>query len=238
MTLHAGEAKPSLTQVQIIQSLAEALSWFEKEVAWGVSPAELNHLTGRIGELYCAMITRGQMALETKQRGYDVVSSANERISVKTITTSTHVSFTASTFGLVDRVMILRVNADDDSGISVEELFDEPAEAAKARMRLKGEKLIYSIARGSSRERRPVEEMSVTARASYQEFEIVRYESGPIRILRNGIVQSVVVKDLLRHIASHVGVDLINVKGGAKNTQTLGADVIRALNLRDSVGGS
>ncbi len=41
--------RPTLTQVQIIQSLAEALSWFEKEVSWGVSPAELNHLTGRIG---------------------------------------------------------------------------------------------------------------------------------------------------------------------------------------------
>jgi len=52
-----------------------------------------SRLTGRIGELYAAMITRGQMALETNQRGYDVVSALNERISVKTITTSTHVSF-------------------------------------------------------------------------------------------------------------------------------------------------
>ena len=60
-----GETKPTLTQVQIIQSLAEALSWFEKELSWGVAPVEMNHLTGRIGELYVAMITRGQMALET-----------------------------------------------------------------------------------------------------------------------------------------------------------------------------
>lgn len=54
------EPKPTLTQVQIIQSLAEALSWFEKELSWGVAPADLNHLTGRIGELYAAMITRGK----------------------------------------------------------------------------------------------------------------------------------------------------------------------------------
>ena len=60
-----GETKPTLTQVQIIQSLAEALSWFEKQLSWGVAPVEMNHLTGRIGELYVAMITRGQMALET-----------------------------------------------------------------------------------------------------------------------------------------------------------------------------
>jgi hypothetical protein len=63
------DSKPTLTQVQIIQSLAEALAWFEKEIGSGVSPGERSHLTGRIGELYAAMISRGQMALETNQRG-------------------------------------------------------------------------------------------------------------------------------------------------------------------------
>ncbi len=55
------------------------------------------------------MVTRGQMALATNQRGYDVVSLEGERISVKTLTTSTHADFTASTFDLVDRVMVLRL---------------------------------------------------------------------------------------------------------------------------------
>ncbi len=41
----------ALMQVQIIQSLGEALPWFERELSWGVPAAELNHLTGRIGEL-------------------------------------------------------------------------------------------------------------------------------------------------------------------------------------------
>jgi len=67
------------------------------------------------------MITRGQMAFETNQRGYDVVSSSNERISVKTVTTSSHVSFNASAFEFVDRVMVFRVNVNDELGISVEE---------------------------------------------------------------------------------------------------------------------
>ncbi len=49
--MNGGWERPTLTQVQIIQSLAEALSWFEKEIGWGVRPSELNHLTGRIGEL-------------------------------------------------------------------------------------------------------------------------------------------------------------------------------------------
>ncbi|MEZ0171129.1 hypothetical protein [Microvirga sp. TS319] len=237
MTSQTTELKPTLTQVQIIQSLAEALAWFEKELSWGVAPAELNHLTGRIGELYAAMITRGQMALETNQRGYDVVSSSNERISVKTVTTSSHVSFNASTFGFVDRVMVFRVNVDDDLGISVEELLDEPTDAAKGKMRLSDGKYVYSLAHGSQREKRPVEELRITASATYSDFEIVRYESGAVRVLRDGVVQPVVVKDVLRSIAAGVGVDLLNSRGEAKNTQTLGADVIRALNLRSGKPG-
>jgi hypothetical protein len=225
------DTKPTLTQVQIIQSLAEALSWFEKELSWGVAPSELNHLTGRIGELYAAMITRGQMALETNQRGYDVVSTLNERISVKTITTSTHVTFKSATFEFVDRVIVLRVNVDPENGISVEELLDEPVEVAKGRMRSSGSGYIYAI-RASQRERRPIEELRVTGRALYSDFEIVRYESGAIRIVRDGIVEPVVVKDVLRPIAAELGVEVLNSQGEIKNTQQMGADVIRALNAR------
>lgn len=229
--INDGSGRPTLTQVQIIQSLAEALSWFEKEIGWGVSPGELNHLTGRIGELYAAMITRGQMALDTNQRGYDVVSAANERISVKTVTTSTHVGFNQNTYHHVDRVMVLRVNVDDEKGVSVEELLDCPAEEARQLMREHGGKLVYPISRGT-REERPVEALEITARASYADFEIVKFESGAIRIFREGAEQQVVVKEILRSIAAEVGVDLFNSKGGLKNTQQLGADVIRALNMK------
>ena len=97
-----------------------------------------SRLTGRIGELYAAMITRGQMALETNKRGYDVVSALNERISVKTITTSTHVSFNSATFEFVDRVIILRVNVDQENGISVEEILDKSADVARVKMRSSG----------------------------------------------------------------------------------------------------
>lgn len=226
------DIRPTLTQVQIIQSLAEALSWFEKELSWGVSPAELNHLTGRIGELYAAMITRGQMALETNQRGYDVVSALNERISVKTITSTKHITFNPSTYEFVDRVMILRVSVDDEKGISVQELMDEPAIEAKARMKVTSQGLIYAVAQSAQREQRPVESLQITARASYSDFEIVRYENAAIRIFRNGKILPGVVKDVLRPIAAELGVDVSNLRGAVKNTQTLGADVIRALNAR------
>ena len=71
-----------LSQGQIIRSIAEARSWFEKEPAWGVVPAELRHLTGRVDELYTAITTRGQMTLAVNQHGYDVVSADGEHISV------------------------------------------------------------------------------------------------------------------------------------------------------------
>ncbi len=73
-----------LTQIQIIQSLGEAMSWFERELAWGVPATELRHLTGRIGELYAALITNGQMATSVNEKGYDVVCETGERVSVKT----------------------------------------------------------------------------------------------------------------------------------------------------------
>ena len=57
--------------MQIIQSLGEAMSWFERELEWDVPPTELRHLSGRIGELYSALITNGQMATEVNQKGYD-----------------------------------------------------------------------------------------------------------------------------------------------------------------------
>ena len=59
----------SLSQVQIIRSQADALQWFEKELSWGAEVAKLRHLTGRIDELYNAMIMRGQMAVAVNQVG-------------------------------------------------------------------------------------------------------------------------------------------------------------------------
>ncbi len=106
----------ALTQMQLIQSLGEAMHWFERELSWGVPATELKHLCGRIGELYAAVMTNGQMALQVNQRGYDVVASTGERISVKTTATvgnSGHTSFNESSLDVVDRVMVLRLNTEE-----------------------------------------------------------------------------------------------------------------------------
>lgn len=219
----------ALTQVQIIQSLGEALTWFERELSWGVPPAELNHLTGRIGELYAAMITRGQMAPEIKQRGYDVISAENERISVKTVTSSAQVSFKTSTFSLVDRVMVLRVSVDEENGVSVEEIADCPAAEFRAKCAANADHLIYRLTR--PRAVRPLESLDVADEAEFENMRVRQYENGTVAVLIDGERQPI-AKPLLRDIAARIGVDLLNGSSQPKNTRQLGADVIKNLAAR------
>jgi hypothetical protein len=216
----------ALSQIQIIQSLADALTWFEKELGWGVEEAELRHLTGRVGELYAAMITRGQMALETNQRGYDVVSAENERISVKTVTSSNSVKFNIATYDQVDRIIVLRLNVDVEDGVSIESLLDLPVAEARLKFRESGGTLIYTIP--SPRSARPVEDLEMIRCASFNGYEIRQYENGTINVLLNGKVQTP-AKPHLRTIAAEIGVPVSFESGADKNTRHLGLAIIKQL---------
>lgn len=216
----------TLSQTQIIRSLADALSWLEKEVAWGVSPSNLGHLTGRIGELYTAMVTRGQMALAVNQQGYDVVRAEGEHISVKTVTSSNHVSFNVATFAAVDRVMIIRINV-DEGDITIEEILDRSATDAKEMMRVGPDRLTFPI-NSSARQFRDFHELKVIANPLYGNHRMIQYENGTIIVQTNN-VQVSVAKPVLREIAAAVGVNTLNSNGNPKNTRTLGADIVRVL---------
>ena len=217
----------ALSQIQIIQSLGEALTWFEKELSWGVKAAELRHLTGRIGELYAAMITRGQMAPDTNQRGYDVVSSENERISVKTVTSSNHVSFRNSTLHNVDRIMILRLNVSLDEGISIEALLDQHVDLAMPSMTKAGSDWRYMIGT-RQRDIQPVDKLIVVFFAYFDEFEIREYENGTIQVFKDDAIVSP-ARPTLRIIATAIGIPLDWGTGTEKNTRQLGSEVIRLL---------
>ena len=132
----------ALSQFDIIKSLGESIAWFEKELSWGMPIAELRHLTGRIGELYVAMMTLGQLADSVNQKGYDVVSASGQRISVKTVTTASHVDFNLKTIGLVDRVIVLRVNPSD---LCIEVVYDLDMEQFQIKSREYGGKYILGI---------------------------------------------------------------------------------------------
>src|SRR5690606_4339139 len=132
----------ALSQIEIIKSLGRALEWMEKELSWGSPVAELRHLTGRIGELYVAMITQGQLADSVNQRGYDVISSEGQNISVKTITSSNHVAFNRNTIIEVDRIIIVRINTED---MQIEILEDFNKDLLFEKLKERDQKFIFSV---------------------------------------------------------------------------------------------
>ncbi|WP_428334222.1 DUF6998 domain-containing protein [Novosphingobium sp.] len=225
----------SLSQVQIIRSLGEALAWFEKELTWGVEPALLGHLTGRIGELYATMNTRGQMALATNQHGYDVIGSDNERISVKTVTTSTHVTFRKSTFQKVDRILVLRVNVEDGEA-SIEELLDCPASAVSNLTQSATGDYVYRVNQ-APRASKPMADLQIAAEAYHGVDRIIQYENGTICVERDGVL-ALQAKPILRLIAAEIGVKLVNGNQNPMNTRQLGTEVLAVLNARGNFGNS
>lgn len=213
----------SLSQVQIIRSLGEALGWFEKELSWNVAPAELRHLTGRIGELYAAMITRGQMALSVNQRGYDVVSAEGHRISVKTITSSNHVTFSKSTLSEASHAMVLRLNVSEGEA-SIEEIFRGSVEELTALCADTGGGLQYPIRRPPS-EPVALDGLTITGSAHIGRWHVVQYENGSIAVETDG-VREPIAKPVLREIARVQGINPLNGAGNAMNTRQLGAAII------------
>lgn len=227
----------ALTQMQIIQSLGEAMNWLEKELSWGADPRELRHLMGRIGELYVAMYTNGNMADNVNEKGYDVVTKENERISVKTTarTTSTgFVSFNPNTLQFVDRVIILRFNEED---MELEILLDASIDQAKQLMSQRSDgKLFIPMSKIYKAEKkvRADEEISVVKEAEYGDYQIRELESGSIEIYENGVKQPV-VKPVLREIADALSIPLFNSKGNPYNTRQLGTLIIKLLRSKEEM---
>ncbi|UNL87436.1 DUF7225 domain-containing protein [Priestia koreensis] len=69
---------------------------------------ELRHLTGRIGEFICAIETNGNLARQTNQHGFDVISN-ERRISVKTTAqTENHITINQRTFEQFDDFFVVQ----------------------------------------------------------------------------------------------------------------------------------
>ncbi|MGI9364698.1 MAG: DUF6998 domain-containing protein [Rhizobiaceae bacterium] len=199
----------------------------------------MRHLTGRIGELYAAMITRGQMALETNQRGYDVVAADGRRVSVKTYTSKCPATFKASTFDQVDWVIVLRFLIEDGELSIVEDIDCAANGVATTGVNNAGFYSIPSTLRDAGSfgaGRIPIEQLRKlrkTDEVLYDVYRIVRFENASVIVERGDVVEPV-AKPILRKIAEKIGVNIYRDTGEQKNTRTLGLEVIRALNVRDS----
>jgi hypothetical protein len=218
----------ALTQMQLIQSLGDAMAWFERELQWGVPATELRHLCGRIGELYAALITNGQMATSVNQQGYDVVSAQGERISVKTTAmmgSNGHVSFNSKSLSQVDRIIVLRVNTEE---MQVEVLLDATVHEAMPLMASEGEgKRTISLSR-LAKGSKPRSEIKTATEVHYNDYVIRELESGTIEVQSAGLTVGPVLP-ILKILAHDLNVPLLNSAGNPFNTRQLGSHVIRTI---------
>nr|WP_206054809.1 hypothetical protein [Nitrosococcus wardiae] len=204
------------------------MSWFERELGWGVPPTELRHLCGRIGELYAALITNGQMATEVNQKGYDVVSGDGEKISVKTTAmmgSGGHVNFNSNTLEIVDRIIILRVNTEE---MQVETLLNSTtSETMELVGPEKNGKRPLALSRLTKTPKdkaniKPIKEVE------FQGYTIRELETGTIEVELNGELVSP-VKPELRKLAKILNVSLLNSNGNFLNTRQLGSQLIKTI---------
>ncbi|WP_137663859.1 DUF6998 domain-containing protein [Enterococcus hulanensis] len=216
----------SITQKDLIHSLSKLLDWLEQERDWGTNSGELKFITGRIGEIYTAIMVNGQMAENTNQKGYDVVSEKNERISVKARTKlKGQVNFNSNTLDYVDRVIIVFVDVEE---ITVKIIYDASIDEAKKIMTIQDTSVRISMSKIVLNEQEKPKEEHILNVAEFEDCKIVRLESGKIEVYKKDSLISP-SKTILRTIAQIIGVDIMNSNGNKKNQRQLGYDVIRQL---------
>ena len=158
-----------------------------------------------------------------------MVSAEGWQISIKTVTSSHHISFNRSTFDAVHRVVILRLNFDDDD-ISIEEVADMPASDFLPQCRESEGVYIYS-----PRQRHasvPVADQKPVRQASYGPYKVREYESGTIQVEKDGVPEKI-AKPALRDLATSLGVSLVNNNGNPRNTRQLGSEILVAMQTLD-----
>lgn len=102
--------KGGLNQEQIQRLYEDYMQLLELEVKiFDCQPTETRHLIGRLGEFKSALLTKGTLAREVNQHGFDVIGSSGRRISVKTTAQkSGFVSINQNTLDKVDDLIILQ----------------------------------------------------------------------------------------------------------------------------------
>lgn len=219
-----------ISQKDMINSLSNLLNWLEQEKNWGTNRGELRFITGRIGELYVAIMTNGLMAEATNQKGYDVVSEDGEKISVKTTTREEgnhQFRFNKNTFIEVDRVVLVYVNVEETS---VKILYDELKQEAEKLMINSSDVNTKSISMSKvmNKKRTHISKLTILNSANYKNYRIQRFENGKIQVSVNELEVNP-VKPVLRKIAKEIGVDINNSNSNMKNTRVLGWDIIKQL---------
>jgi hypothetical protein len=217
-----------LTQSATIHMLSSRLAAYEADLERGAKAELLRAEVGLIGELYVAVMTNGQLADQNNQPGYDVVSETGERISVKTTQReSANVTFNASTFNKVDRVVVIRVENTDEQGVVIRTVYDDAGDEMRARL---GPSLRFY--EGTTREPRDLSKMSVAFSAEFEGYRIVQLENASILVYAPSGEPVSVVRPVLQKLAARLDVPIVNGTGTLKNTRQLGDHVIKAATVK------
>jgi hypothetical protein len=126
--------------------------------------------------------------------------------------------------------MILRVNINEDDGVSVETLLDCAADEFEENYRSQSGALVYGIS-ASPRQSKPLDSLRIINEATFKDYKVQQYENGTIVVEVDGIAAQM-SKPYLREIAAVIGVDTLNNNSNAKNTRQLGADILKVLGNR------
>ncbi len=212
------------SQIEQIRSLDEAMQWFERELQWGVPVSELAHLVGRIGNLYVAVHSNGQLAVGHTQLGYDVVSGTGERFSVSAIAGTKikgEINFTRSRLERVDRVATVFFNTDE---MDVQILLDVPVNELEGYVSVQGDKIILPV-----EQLIPIKkgrtEITVLREVKYKDYMLFELENGDIKIELYGEPVSNMRNALLK-IAQEIGVPIQRGMGRVNNSRVVGTMVI------------
>ncbi|MEL6583371.1 MAG: hypothetical protein AAFQ36_06025 [Pseudomonadota bacterium] len=158
--------------------------------------------------------------------GYDVVGRSGERISVKTVTSGNHVAFKKSTISEVDRVLVLRIE-DIDGETTIDELYDLSVDELGEIGRPYEDTLrLTTNLKQFEKMERP--DARSVVEVVHEGYDIAALETGTIRVVRDG-VEVAPVKPVLRRLADQLNITILNANGNPKNTRSLGADVITAI---------
>lgn len=220
-----------MTLFDIRKSLEEYQAMFKREIQRNVPIGELTHLTGRIGELYVADKVKGTMAFDTNQKGFDVFSNDDKRISVKTTSSSSgshQFFFNANTIEFVDEVFILKIDRDGE----IQELFYDRIDNARKLMVDRG-KLAISRSKLSNLEKYLTDKVDISKEIigqntsilsmDYHDFKIkdmnfrLFINGNVIRVEENGVL-IISVKPKLREICGLLGIEVTYPGSGSDPT--------------------
>jgi len=212
------------SQIEQIRSLDEAMQWFERELQWGVPVSELAHLVGRIGNLYIALHSNGQLAVAQSQLGYDVVSSSGERFSVSTIAGTLidgEINFTRNRLERIDRVAIVFFNTDE---MDVQILLDSRVSELEKYVMVQGDKIILPLKLLIPAKKKQ-KYITVLREVKYKDYMLFELENGDFEIeLYGDPVPN--KRGILLKVAAELGVPVQRGMGRVNNSRVVGTMVI------------